>query len=773
MNRSVVLERLVLAAVPLLVVWGIGSFGIWDPWELAAASTARTPGEVGATSSTSFTLSSRLMAGSFALFGAHEWAGRLPTVLAACLTAALTFFLLRRTPSRRAAVAAVAVLASTPFFLLNARLMVGDAVAICAQTAVGVGAFAVMSPSSSHRGALGAYVWLALGVALSIWASGALLGPLPPLLALAVANLFTNDDGRGSRLARWVLPLAAAALSVGVARAVAADDPLFSFWLGGGAIGGNPPDFDEALALVFHGFAPWSVALPVAAVWALAPRNGRSDTTQHLAWALCLWAAFGFVSWTIFASRYGTPPYLAVAPLAGLVGIWLSEVTEASESPFARWPAAVVVALFGGLLIRDYALYPESPLRALAVDGLEVPKVYNPAAAWALVLSITAAVVCLTLVSHAQSPRPDAARTLAWFRTRWNAGPASRAWLLIAALLLVAYFVFGAMCWTLDLQLPSLTIRLARTSFALPFALGVLIFGLPWLGYGYGRLGELRLFPALGAGLLAASFLTLSFQPALSRHFSPKPVYDAYSELSEGRGEPLAAYQLPATAARYYTDAPIEEIRRRAELLDFLLAGGQRWAVVQAEVFPALNRAYRTKTGEHVFVADATSARLLLLAAEPIEGLTNQSFIADAVRSEPPKPEYAVGASFDEKIELVGYDLELPASDSVGGGQRFTVTWYWRVLEAPPPSYEIFVHIDGHGRRLNGDHVPVAGRYPTKLWEAGDWISDAQELTVPANFPAGDYTMHVGLFSGSKRLEVKSGAQDGANRVNAGTLRVR
>jgi hypothetical protein len=52
-------------------------------------------------------------------------------------------------------------------------------------------------------------------------------------------------------------------------------------------------------------------------------------------------------------------------------------------------------------------------------------------------------------------------------------------------------------------------------------------------------------------------------------------------------------------------------------------------------------------------------------------------------------------------------------------------------------------------------------------------IVDTQRLMVPANYPVGEYTMYVGLFSGSKRLEVKSGPNDGGNRVNAGTLRVR
>jgi len=67
----------------------------------------------------------------------------------------------------------------------------------------------------------------------------------------------------------------------------------------------------------------------------------------------------------------------------------------------------------------------------------------------------------------------------------------------------------------------------------------------------------------------------------------------------------------------------------------------------------------------------------------------------------------------------------------------------------------------------------VNGRYPTQLWETGDVILDTQELTVPANYPVGDYAMYVGFFSGSKRLDVKSGPDDGDDRVNAGVLRVR
>ncbi len=281
------------------------------------------------------------------------------------------------------------------------------------------------------------------------------------------------------------------------------------------------------------------------------------------------------------------------------------------------------------------------------------------------------------------------------------------------------------------------------------------------------------MFPALGGGLAVGVFVALSFQPTLSRHFSPKPVYDAYSELTDGKAEPLASYKLPSTAAQYYTNAPIEEIAAQAELFQFLREGGQRWAVIQADELARLDRAYRRETGEHLYVADARSARLLLIAAEPIEGRPNQSFLESAVLKDAPAPQHTVGASFEDRIELLGYDLDLPDVDSVGAGQRFAVTWYWRVLGKAPSGYKVFVHIDGHGLRINGDHTPVGGRYPIKLWEKGDVIADTQELTVPANYGVGEYTLYVGLFKGSKRLEVKSGPEDGDNRVNAGTLHVR
>ncbi len=771
LNRTVAFEQWVIALIVLLLVWGIWSYGIWDPWELETAEAARALGEAGLESVDGALLRTWSIGAGFETLGIDAWVGRLPGLLGGLLTCLLAFWLIRRYAGRRAAVITVVVLGTSPLFALSARLMIGDGLGFAAQAWVGLAAFAACTRSLRDRRRLASYALLAGGVLVSTLASGVLLGPLPPLLGVAVWSMLTKDtDGRrGDPLGRWVVIALGAGLVVGVVRAVILDATEFNFWIGGGAVGGNPPTHDKALELVFHGFAPWSAALPVAALWMLAPRAKRGTGEQDLGSMLLLWAAFAYVAWSIFASRYGIPPYLAVVPIAGIVALWLVEIME---EPAVRWPSAVVVLLLLGLLVRDYTLYPESALRGLAVEGLEVPAVVRTAGPWVAIFAIAALAFLLLLVSPATIAKPNARRVEAWVRAQWARGPVERGWLSMATLLNAACLIFGFVCLVADLRLASVAVRVGRALFFVPFLLLFLVFAAPWLRYAYSRIESARGVPVLLTGLVVALYITASLQPALSQHFSPKAVYDAYEELA-GDGEPLASYRASPTAARYYTQAPTEEIDERSRLLDYLQEEGQRWAVIPSEELAGLNREYRRRTGRHLYVADGRSTRLLLVAAKPLDGRPNASFIANHVISAAPEIEHPLEVSFSDRVKLLGYDLDLPEGDYVGAGQRFSLTWFWQAAGDPPDGYKVFVHIDGYGLRLNGDHVPIHGDYPITYWEEGDVIVDPQELTVPANFPAGDYDIYVGLFKGNQRLDVISGANDGANRAHAGVLRVR
>jgi hypothetical protein len=748
MLRSIWLERSVVLVAGLVTVWGIGSFGIWDPWELEP----RGPTDL-----------------AYAILGEGELAARLPNTLAGLFAGGLAYAMLARVGGSRAGVIAVAVLASTPLFLLNARLAMGDAIGISAQAWVGVSALLAATREGSAQQRIVAYISLGAGIAASSAVSGVLLGPLPPILAIAALLAVDEDTRCVSPPARWLSLTVALILIVGVVRAVLRDAPEHSVWLGGGAVGGDPPTWSKALELVFHGFAPWSTCLPVASVYAIWPRPGRTPAAQRLAWFMILWLAFAFVSWTVFVSRYGSPPVLAAVPLAGTVALWLDEASETTAGGFVT---AVIVALFTGLLVRDYALYPDSALRVLAVDGLSVPEVYHPTLGWAIGFGTIGITLALMLTSGTAC-RPDPRGQMRWLKAQWDAPWPGRLWVILAVSVLGACVTFGFMCFAFDLPIASVVIRGGQIAFFAPLVIGAGIFGLPWLSYLYGQLGERRVLPVLGAALLVGAFIAWSFQPTLSQHFSPKPLYESYTALRRGEADPLAAYRIASAAARFYTDAPVQEIEEIDVLVAFLEESGQRWAIIAADQLPMLDRAYRKESGEHLYVADARSENLLLVAAEPIADRPNQSFIAEAVQPPGFAPEYPIEASYDRRIALVGYDLKLPEGETVGAGQRFTITWYWRLTGEPPSGHQVFVHVDGNGLRLNGDHEPVNGRYPVDFWQVGDIIADHQELVVPANFRSSDYVIYVGWFSGGNRLRVASGPTDGVDRVRAGVLPVR
>jgi hypothetical protein len=45
------------------------------------------------------------------------------------------------------------------------------------------------------------------------------------------------------------------------------------------------------------------------------------------------------------------------------------------------------------------------------------------------------------------------------------------------------------------------------------------------------------------------------------------------------------------------------------------------------------------------------------------------------------------------------------------------------------------------------DAMPGRGSYPTSRWQAGEVIIDEYRLALPANLPAGNYAIEVGMYS--------------------------
>jgi len=289
--------------------------------------------------------------------------------------------------------------------------------------------------------------------------------------------------------------------------------------------------------------------------------------------------------------------------------------------------------------------------------------------------------------------------------------------------------------------------------------------------YAYAKLRELRNVPLLLAGLGVGGYAALGFMPALSEHFSPREVYETYNKLSKP-GETLVEYKVGARAAGYYARGAASEVETVGQLMDQLGSPQRRWAVFPSDELPAIDRLFRARQNRHLFVADARNARAMLATNQPIPGRKDQSFLSEFVLREPPKIQHPVQADFEGKLLLLGYDLKLPHGDTVGPGQYFELTWYWKAVR-PAGNQRVFVHIDDQSNRIHGDHDPVEDRYPVRLWEPGDVIVDKQTLEVPSSYPAGEFTIFVGFYSGDNRMAIKSGPHDDSDRVIAGVLRIR
>jgi hypothetical protein len=570
-----------------------------------------------------------------------------------------------------------------------------------------------------------------------------------------------------------------------VASAVYADQDSYNRWTGGKPQGGGPPSFEVGLEQIFHGFAPWSAVAILALgrmLWPIGAGEvevggGQAATTETpIRIILVLWAAFAYAAHSVYVSRYGGAPYIGVVALAGAVGIFLRDVERSGRS---WWPAAIVVALFVALIIRDYSLYPSGPIAGLGLSDVTVPEAFNPKREWVAVLGLFAVTAVISL-----GPGPDLRGPLDlrapyhWGIAQWRRSVPNKVWMIVIGLVLVAMLVLGTLAWILgdnpDLQITSIAIRWARRLTFVPFLIPVVVVAVQGFIWLTSRLGQFRMLPMLVAALVVAGYAAQGFLPALSAHFSPREIYDTYNTLAR-RGEPLAEYRVSGRAATYYAHGDVREIETQQALVDYLVdESGRKWAAFPADELAAVNRAYRRRRGEHLFIADARSARVVLATSQPLRGTRNQNFVAESVRDDvPERIQHRVGARYEDKIELVGFDLDLPNDGYVGAGQTFAVIWYWKALRQVPGGFKVFLHVDGQGNRLNGDHDPVDGRYPVRLWDEGDVVVDRQELTVPANYRPGTYTFYIGFYSGSTRLHVEQGREDDADRVIAGTVMVR
>jgi hypothetical protein len=96
------------------------------------------------------------------------------------------------------------------------------------------------------------------------------------------------------------------------------------------------------------------------------------------------------------------------------------------------------------------------------------------------------------------------------------------------------------------------------------------------------------------------------------------------------------------------------------------------------------------------------------------------------------------------EVRLLGYDL---ASEAVTPGATLSLNLYWQALADVQGDYFVLIHVSDQAGQVWGQvrERPVAGTYPTTLWQEGEVLRDRYEVPLSAETPAGQYQLTIGL----------------------------
>jgi hypothetical protein len=283
---------------------------------------------------------------------------------------------------------------------------------------------------------------------------------------------------------------------------------------------------------------------------------------------------------------------------------------------------------------------------------------------------------------------------------------------------------------------------------------------------------------ALG-GAVVGFVLCFFYYPALANQLSPKEVFESYRRFCPDA--PLGLLGVGGRTAAYYAGGQPQIMTDATSAYAWLTAGGptqRRCLALKAEELPKLNQLWREHAPEprsNLPVLDARSSQILLAASTLGPHDKDDNPLSSMVLSALPRPQRKLDANMDDKLEVLGIDFLDERGrlvDAVSPGRQYHMRTYYRVLAPVTTEWEGFIHIDGYHRRHNGDHKPMNGKYPMSLWLPGDLLADDHEFKLEPNFTPGTYEVYFGLFVGDTRLKVKSGPNDGDNRINGGALRV-
>jgi len=244
---------------------------------------------------------------------------------------------------------------------------------------------------------------------------------------------------------------------------------------------------------------------------------------------------------------------------------------------------------------------------------------------------------------------------------------------------------------------------------------------------------------------------------------------EVLAQLSAAKGEELVVVNTSALAVRSGREVHTIITERSDYLLTELDWLRSRHHAVWLLTFP----------GTHD-VSSAALRRSLMSLATPKETIVTEHVQATLFEFGDGAFVWKAGPS--ARLCRVGSEIEFRGHarfpESAQPGRALTLALYWRAERAPAANYKVFVHLVGADEKIvaQSDAEPEGNTRPTSRWHADQMVLDVHTLQVPANTPAGDYALYVGMYNPStmERLPIldEGGTRVPDNRLQIATVDV-
>lgn len=816
----------VLLLAGVILVPGLGTFGLWEPHERqlsarVAPSSAQRSGEATESSPTQSgtsdpclrqapkdavarTLAARAPAWGRDHFGDSDAGRRLPFALLGILCVLASAGIASRMAGARAGVITALVLLSMPLLVLQSRQLNSEIGTAAGTSLIVYGLLAIhrlervvggilplciveRRPSggivpAAIDGTVGGLA-LAAGIAMGFASGGALLGVLVPTAAFAALGglgIPTLCD-----LVRWCRN-----------RSFALAGRITPRWTTGRAHWRYTRSPDNASALVAAALAcvalvallyqvfdlrePAAVAQPIDAQRTLLGKALAASGCYSPALG-AIWRADDDLRYAFDSSfeqiAYGTFPWGVLAPIAIASLLFGDSIRRRIGALALGWAGSAWIAteLFQRKV--GFTLWAGFPALAIAIgcwlDGMLHRVLHRNIVGQAGDRIRHRASV---FAAHQGVPTNDDSASVS------SVGP------LVGIFAVAAILVMGK-----DLQ--SFTVRLSSLlvggdAIAYPaasaigpvpvrmwiFVLGLLVgLGVALASTRVSRFARIGIATATSGTIAISAFWAFGWQPALAVHLSSKAMFDRIRELAKPGDTLVIMGEAGEAASNYAPRLKAEVATTRQPIVAALGQPRRAFAIVpQSELCP-LHREFRDTP---YYLIDNRNARSLVLSNK-IDGAIDQNPLRTAiVFAEPPQITARPSGRivWDNRIELLGWDIPR----SVRRGSTFTATMYYKVLQPIGGSWKVLFHFDGT-LRFNGDHEPIGGRCQTATWQPGDYIVDRHTVVAGnGSFAPGPYEVWTGFFAGSAPnfrnmpiAEAPAERRDSADRVKIETITLR